>query len=398
MIPRTRSYHDIYPAESSHTMKDWRTAISTPLTYRIGNSTVQFRYQILFVGALITLAVFVLFYVTQSGNTRSNFVSVKHWERTKSWYNDTYPLTPVVKLEQSSRFRIAVVADLDTASKKGDSWISYLQYGYLTITDNRDKVSISWDINEVELKNNLAAGGRGLELSELQVFNGKLYSVDDRTGVIYQIVNDRIVPWVILSDGNGIVGKGFKAEWCAVKSGSLIVGGLGKEWTTSTGEILNHDPMWVKIVSVDGAVKHADWREKYTSVRHAAGISWPGYMIHEAVGWSHILRKWFFLPRRMSGERYNDVTDEKMGTNLMITADETFKDIKVNVAGLKIPTHGFSSFKFVPGTKDTVIVALKSEEFEGKVATYIMVFNTEGVIIYPETKIGNRKFEGFEFV
>ena len=61
-------------------------------------------------------------------------------------------------------------------------------------------------------------------------------------------------------------------------------------------------------------------------------------------------------------------------------------------------SHGFSSFKFVPGTQDKVIVALKSEELEGKIATYIMVFNIDGTIYYPETKIGDLKFEGIEFV
>ena len=45
-----------------------------------------------------------------------------------------------------------------------------------------------------------------------------------------------------------------------------------------------------------------------------------------------------------------------------------------------------------------MIVALKSEEIEGKVATYLMVFNVDGSVIYPETKIGDRKFEGVEFV
>lgn len=55
-------------------------------------------------------------------------------------------------------------------------------------------------------------------------------------------------------------------------------------------------------------------------------------------------------------------------------------------------THGFSSFKFVPGTGDSVIVALRSEEFQGKVASYIMVFKAEdGTIIYPETKVGDYK-------
>jgi len=45
-----------------------------------------------------------------------------------------------------------------------------------------------------------------------------------------------------------------------------------------------------------------------------------------------------------------------------------------------------------------VIIALKSEELEGKIATYVMVFNVDGTIYYPETKIGDLKFEGIEFV
>lgn len=48
----------------------------------------------------------------------------------------------------------------------------------------------------------------GMELSELVVFNGHLYSVDDRTGVVYRIEGKQAVPWVILPDGDGSVSKG----------------------------------------------------------------------------------------------------------------------------------------------------------------------------------------------
>lgn len=52
--------------------------------------------------------------------------------------------------------------------------------------------------------------GRGMELSELVVFNGHVYSVDDRTGIIYEISgNKKIFPWVILSDGDGHEIKGI---------------------------------------------------------------------------------------------------------------------------------------------------------------------------------------------
>lgn len=47
-----------------------------------------------------------------------------------------------------------------------------------------------------------------MELSELVVFDGKVITVDDRTGVVYKIMGDQVVPWVILSDGNGDVSKG----------------------------------------------------------------------------------------------------------------------------------------------------------------------------------------------
>ena len=100
----------------------------------------------------------------------------------------------------------------------------------------------------------------------------------------------------------------------------------------------------------------------------------------------------------MSKEKYDDVKDERMGTNVMIIADEHFTNIRTVNVGVRNPTHGFSSCKFVPGTDDNLIIALKSEEVEGTAATYMMVFNMDGKVIYDEVKIGDRKFEGIEFI
>jgi soluble calcium-activated nucleotidase 1 len=63
-----------------------------------------------------------------------------------------------------------------------------------------------------------------------------------------------------------------------------------------------------------------------------------------------------------------------------------------------IPTHGYSSFKFLPGTNDRIIVALKSEEVGSETASYITAFNIDGTIILPEIKVANHKYEGIEFV
>ncbi|XP_037350147.1 soluble calcium-activated nucleotidase 1 [Talpa occidentalis] len=315
-------------------------------------------------------------------------------------YNDTYPLSAPQRTPGGTRYRIAVIADLDTESRApGEhTWFSYLKKGYLTLSDSGDKVSVEWDQGHGVLESHLAEKGRGMELSDLVVFNGKLYSADDRTGVVYRIDGTKAVPWVILSDGDGTVGKGFKAEWLAVKDERLYVGGLGKEWTTATGEVVNENPEWVKVVDFRGSVDHESWVPQYNALRAAAGIQPPGYLIHESACWSDTLQRWFFLPRRASRERYSEREDERRGANLLLSASPDFSHVAVSRVGEVVPTHGFSSFKFIPNTDDQIIVALKSEEDAGRAATYIMAFTLDGRLLLPETRVGSVKYEGIEFI
>nr|XP_057905835.1 soluble calcium-activated nucleotidase 1 [Doryrhamphus excisus] len=320
--------------------------------------------------------------------------------RPVSRYNDTYPLSPPERTPRGTRFRIAVIADLDTNSRREKTltWFSYMRRGYLLVSESGDKVSVEWDAERTVLESHLAEKGRGMELSELVVFNGKLYSVDDRTGIVYHIDSDKVVPWVILPDGDGNVAKGFKAEWMAVKDEHLYVGGLGKEWTTTSGEFVNNNPEWVKVVGFRGDVEHQDWVPVYKSLKSAAEIEPPGYLIHESAAWSDTLQRWFFLPRRASKERYEEMADERRGTNLVLSCSSDFKDMTATRVGPLDPTHGFSSFKFVPNTDDQIILALKSEEDAGKIATYITAFTLDGRVLLPETKIGDVKYEGLEFI
>lgn len=69
---------------------------------------------------------------------------------------------------------------------------------------------------------------------------------------------------------------GFKAEWLAVKDEHLYVGGLGKEWTTTSGEFVNNNPEWVKVIDYKGGVEHENWMPYYAALRRAAGIKPPG--------------------------------------------------------------------------------------------------------------------------
>jgi soluble calcium-activated nucleotidase 1 len=124
-------------------------------------------------------------------------------------------------------------------------------------------------------------------------------------------------------------------------------------------------------------------------------------MIHESGVWSDVHQQWFFLPRRASTETYDETADESRATNILFRADEKFQDVSMIRVGQHHPTHGFSSFKFIPGTNDQIIVALKSEEQNAEpVASYIMVFTIHGEILLDETKIGDYpyKFEGIEFI
>jgi len=249
------------------------------------------------------------------------------------------------------------------------------------------------------LKSLLNEGGRGMELSDLSLFHGdKLLRGDDRTGVIYWIDGDEVVPLYILRDGNGRAEKGFKIEWMTVKDGLLCVGSMGKEWTKPSGEFQNNDPLWIKTIDGEGRVSHVDWHEEYNKLRRATGTENPGYLLHEAVAWNPVLRRWFFFPRRMSFEQYDDVKDEERGSNVVLSVDETFADIKKFTLGPHIPTRGFSSVVFLPG-REHEVVALKSEEFHDIVATYITVFDiSSNTVLLAEDFIAHEKYEGVEIL
>lgn len=104
----------------------------------------------------------------QSGGDRDNFRVSKsrnaQWHRErKEPYNDTYPLSPPVKTKDGIRYRIAVIADLDQASRssQGQTWFSYMKKGYLTVSDSASRLKVEWDAETITLKSSLAENGRG---------------------------------------------------------------------------------------------------------------------------------------------------------------------------------------------------------------------------------------------
>ena len=62
------------------------------------------------------------------------------------------------------------------------------QYMTGTLHRNDDAYAVEWDA-PVSLATAMNEAGRGAELSELVRFNGGLYSFDDRTGIMFEILN-----------------------------------------------------------------------------------------------------------------------------------------------------------------------------------------------------------------
>lgn len=392
--------------ETGMYLRDWRQALRTPPSYRLGNRTIRLQVSMVWPLAVLGLIVLFLIYVVSRSTFAVGGPSGSSLDRSSLiMYNHTYPLSSPIISNGIYSFRIAVIADLDTNSRvKGkDSWSSYLLKGYLSFIPAKGTITVSWDdVGPKQLKSSFSLKGRGMELSELVVFNGRLLTFDDRTGLVYAIEHDNVYPWLLLMDGDGkAASKGFKSEWATVKDQVLYVGSMGKEWTTSAGDFENNNPMYVKAITVHGEVYHLNWESNFKALRSSIGIEWPGYMIHESGEWSSELKRWVFLPRRCSKDRYNETRDEHMGCKYLLLADESFHSVKpVELKLDNVPaTHGFSSFKFLPSTDDQIIVALSTEELNGRTSSYISAFRISGEVVMPETRIPTSyKFEGLEFI
>lgn len=392
-------------ADSSSNMyiRDWRKSLRSPPSYRIGTTTFRFHFHFVFIIISVTMLILLFYYVKPGPRSPySDSLFEKFHPPTHQTYNYTYPLSAPIIGSGMRTYRIGIIADLDKESRVigQNAWKSYYKKGYISYKEATEAIVVSFDSDPVvELQNGYSLNGRGMELSELVTFNGKLLTFDDRTGLVFELNNEKVTVMWLLMDGDGKTTKGFKSEWATVKDEVLYVGSMGKEWTTSSGEFGSFDPMYVKAVSMNGEIHHVNWVSNYKKIREAVGIQWPGYMIHESGMWSAVHRKWFFLPRRCSKNTYNETLDEMMGCNLLISAEENFNKVKVVKLGNYKPSLGFSSFKFVPGTDDSVIVALQTEELNGKTSTYITGFTITGkVLLAPERIETDLKYEGLEFI
>jgi len=280
--------------------------------------------------------------------------------------------------------------------------------------------------------------GRGMELSELAMYRGRLYAPDDRTGVLFEVLSPRgglpdphggdapdrppsVTRRTVLADGDGESAVAFKAEWMGVKRGELIIGGHGREVTApADGRVVRSTgPLWVKVLSKDMTVTHVNWADAYDAMRRAAGAPWPGFLLHEAGRWSDVRGRWLFLPRHKSVAPFDPVAVERAGWNGAVTADAAFATVTVTRLGGVAHAadgadeRGFSTFAFVPGTGDRHVLAVRTVEREGggeaggsggpgAVESFISVLDTGegggGGGPLPERGVGPGRCGGVEFL
>lgn len=62
--------------------------------------------------------------------------------------------------------------------------------------------------------------------------------------------------------------------------------------------------------------------------------------------------------------------------------------------------RGFSAFRFIPGTDDKLIIALKTAENPEtkKMKTYVTVFSVDGDIYLDDQHVDEDKYEGIDFL
>lgn len=361
--------------------------------------------RVLTVAGALAIILFVLYYISPRHRATSPSDTTVTLRRG--------PLSTVWGESTRMELKIGIVTDLDQMSKietaQKPQWRSYFKRG--TIKRFRNQGQVSYDIQwepDKEIVGVLGEEGRGMEFSELVTYQGKLLTVDDRTGVVFEITPElKAIPRHILMEGNGETSKGQKNEWATEKDGLLYVGSFGKEYVNSDGTIKNKWNLWVSVIDKNGKVWHEDWTDKYEVLRKATDASWPGYMIHEAIEFDPINRRWVVLPRRVSSDMYDEKTDERKGSNLVLILDEDFTRVERKFAvGPAIPLRGWSTFKFQPGSNNDVIVAVKTEEEENKKTgvaaqrSFITVFRlSDGAELMEQTPIpGSYKFEGLEFL
>jgi soluble calcium-activated nucleotidase 1 len=368
---------------------------------------------------------------------RSGLVQHADFDRPNGWSSDSAFGPWLLGMVSDEDKRSAMRVGADGKFKRSpiafaNHWASWYKRGALIRRADRS-LHMTW-LDEVQLDGTKSRHGRGMELSCLAWFQGRLLTPDDR-GFLYELKAPRagLDPLYSTSSPRGVEvpylklrgdlldadDKPFKAEWSVVKDDRLIIGGHGREMTSpdNGSEITSISPMFVQVLDYKAVLSNrpetnrllVNWTRNYNALRARMRVKFPGFLMHEAVLWSRVRQKFYFLPRRVSAVPYDSADVEFRGDRIVLEVDSDFMDVRILVIeGLPAGQgeRGFSAAAFVPGSDDQWVIALRSVEHEHEhkreTSTYLSIFDLARprakTLLIPEHKISKRKFEGISFL
>eukprot|EP00602_Paraphysomonas_sp_CaronLab_P007332 CAMPEP_0185034162 /NCGR_PEP_ID=MMETSP1103-20130426/23775_1 /TAXON_ID=36769 /ORGANISM="Paraphysomonas bandaiensis, Strain Caron Lab Isolate" /LENGTH=380 /DNA_ID=CAMNT_0027570703 /DNA_START=139 /DNA_END=1281 /DNA_ORIENTATION=+ len=321
------------------------------------------------------------------------------------------------------------------------SWAGVSKQGTLVKMSGENRFfNISWG-NEYSLHSPLSARGRGMMLSELIAYCGKLYASDQSTGVLFELSSGELYPRQIVMGGDGLNTEALRSEWAAVRHGLLYIGTGGSlspsPYTGGKSErslrgqrtpsramsqlLVEH---WVVTIDPSGRVNHLDWEREFTSLEIAAEVDASTHRLyHEAVLWSERMEMWVFFPSVVEtivkGQRdsvrlarasepdrdvriilasadFRTITVRKL-TELNMPSQETSRG--QNTTAVTKNLYYISSARFLPGSGDQVVVAVMVSRATG--ASYLVLITVDGEVIgTPQEFPTSEKmvFTGIEFL
>jgi soluble calcium-activated nucleotidase 1 len=281
--------------------------------------------------------------------------------------------------------------------------------GKLSFDPRTQQWSIEWSPTPQYVTGMITVGGRGMELGTLQYWrDGKLYSCDDRSGIVYELIvqegsEPQAIPRYIVPDGNGNAARGMRCEWATIKGDFMMLGSTGRPRTDiKSNLIVNSDALWVKAISPLGEVRHLDWTEPYAKLRAALGIvRGNGYVVHECAAWSRVRRQWVFVPRHVSSTPYDPADERKHGSTVIVITDSNFATTRVvalpPMRSSSTP-FGVTECKFIPNGKDDALLLVKAiTRDDGTYESVVAIVRIDGQLIMDDRPMPpGWKFEALE--
>ncbi|ETN86572.1 hypothetical protein NECAME_16259, partial [Necator americanus] len=100
-----------------------------------------------------------------------------------------------VKDDESRKFDFLIVTDNDEdATAPKSQWRAITRKGVLKLSKDNSTAHVEWDSksSDQELMSGFSYKGRGMELSDLTEYRGRILAPDDKTGIIFEIKKNQV--------------------------------------------------------------------------------------------------------------------------------------------------------------------------------------------------------------